>query len=35
MMAAKLTAGATALALALLMTRKTKGERVPSQEAEG
>ena len=35
MMAAKLTAGATALVPALLMTRKTKGERVPSQEAEG
>lgn len=35
MMVAKLTAGVTALTLALLMTRKTKGERVPSQETEG
>ena len=35
MMVAKLTAGATALALALLITRKKKGESVPAQEAEG
>lgn len=35
MMVAKLTAGATALALALLITRKKKGESVPAREAEG
>lgn len=35
LIAAKLTAGGTALALALLITRKKKGESVPAREAEG